>query len=112
MLEFGDSALPIKAQAELLALSRSGLYYRPAPPPPEELDECTPLFVALSTALTGPFLNGTPLLGAAISAMFSYRSLLVVCLMVYVIDIGIAAWALRAPQYAAGRGPAVAEVGA
>jgi len=37
MLEFGDSALPIKAQAELLGLNRSGLYYHPAPPSPEEL---------------------------------------------------------------------------
>ena len=37
MLEFGDSALPTKAQTELLGLNRSGLYYRPAPPSPEEL---------------------------------------------------------------------------
>jgi len=37
MLEFGDSALPIKAQAELLGLNRSGLYYRPVPSSPEEL---------------------------------------------------------------------------
>lgn len=37
MLEFGDSALPIKAQAELLGLNRSGLYYHPVPPSPEEL---------------------------------------------------------------------------
>ncbi len=37
MLEFGDSALPIKGQAELLGLNRSGLYYRPVPTSPEEL---------------------------------------------------------------------------
>ena len=37
MLEFGDSALPLKAQAELLGLNRSGLYYHPVPPSPEEL---------------------------------------------------------------------------
>lgn len=63
--------------------------------PPER----TPLFVGLANAMTGPFLTVTPLIGAAISAIFGYRSLLFFCLGVYVIDIGLAAWAARAPRY-------------
>ena len=34
MVERAGAALPLAVQAELLGLSRSSLYYRPAPPPP------------------------------------------------------------------------------
>lgn len=37
MLERTDAALPLKTQAALLSLNRSGLYYQPKPPSPEEL---------------------------------------------------------------------------
>ncbi len=37
MVERAGSDLPLSVQAELLGLSRSSLYYRPAGPPPEEV---------------------------------------------------------------------------
>ena len=37
MVEREGGELPVVAQAELLAISRSGLYYRPVPPSPEEV---------------------------------------------------------------------------
>ena len=37
MIDWTDRELPLNAQAELLSLNRSGLYYRPLPPSPEEL---------------------------------------------------------------------------
>jgi MFS family permease len=63
--------------------------------PPER----TPLFVALSNAVTGPFLTLTPLIGAGLSAVFGYQSLLWFCLSVYVVDIVLATWAARAPHF-------------
>jgi putative transposase len=37
LVERECTALPLKMQAELLGLNRSGLYYRPVPPSPEEV---------------------------------------------------------------------------
>lgn len=37
LIERVESELPISVQAELLSISRSNLYYRPAPPSPEEV---------------------------------------------------------------------------
>lgn len=37
LLDWGKRELPLKTQAELLGLNRSGLYYTPKPPSPEEL---------------------------------------------------------------------------
>ena len=37
MVERAGSDLPLAVQAELLGLSRSSRYYRPAGPPPEEV---------------------------------------------------------------------------
>ncbi len=37
LLDWDDPALPIKSQAELLSLNRSGLYYRPLAPSAEEV---------------------------------------------------------------------------
>jgi putative transposase len=37
LLDWDDSSLPITSQAELLNLNRSGLYYRPLAPSPEEV---------------------------------------------------------------------------
>lgn len=37
MIEWEESELPIKTQAELLSLNRSSLYYRPVEPSPEEV---------------------------------------------------------------------------
>jgi putative transposase len=37
LLDFHDSELSVKAQAELLGLNRSSLYYKPVAPSPEEL---------------------------------------------------------------------------
>ena len=36
-MDWTDRALPLSLQAELLSLNRSGLYYQPVPPSPEEL---------------------------------------------------------------------------
>jgi putative transposase len=36
-VDWTDRALPLSLQAELLSLNRSGLYYQPVPPTPEEL---------------------------------------------------------------------------
>lgn len=56
-----------------------------------------PLFVGLANAVTGPFLALTPLLGALISGWVGYRTLLFLCIGVYVIDIALAQWSVRAP---------------
>ena len=37
MVEHGDDALPLTTQAALLQISRSSLYYKAVPPPPEEV---------------------------------------------------------------------------
>jgi len=37
LIDWTDRDLPLKVQAELLSLNRSGLYYHPLPPSPEEL---------------------------------------------------------------------------
>jgi putative transposase len=37
MIEHNPAELSLKTQAQLLSLNRSGLYYQPAPPPPEEI---------------------------------------------------------------------------
>jgi len=37
LVDWTDRALPLSVQAELLSLNRSGLYYQPVPPSPEEL---------------------------------------------------------------------------
>ncbi len=37
LLDRADPQLPLKTQAALLSLNRSGLYYRPVPPSPQEL---------------------------------------------------------------------------
>ncbi|MED1562028.1 IS3 family transposase [Alkalihalobacillus alcalophilus] len=37
MIEWEDSELALKKQAELLGLNRSSLYYKPVPPDPEEI---------------------------------------------------------------------------
>lgn len=37
LLDRSDGSLPLKTQAELLGLNRSGLYYRPLAPSPEEI---------------------------------------------------------------------------
>lgn len=37
LLDWKDRELPIKTQAELLGLNRSGLYYKSVPPSPEEV---------------------------------------------------------------------------
>lgn len=37
MIDWTDRELPLTTQAELLSLNRSGLYYQPLPPSPEEL---------------------------------------------------------------------------
>lgn len=37
LLDWDRSELPLKTQAELLTLNRSGLYYVPRPPSPEEV---------------------------------------------------------------------------
>lgn len=36
-MDWSDRELPLSVQADLLSLNRSGLYYRPVPPSPEEL---------------------------------------------------------------------------
>lgn len=37
LVDWADRELPVSIQAELLSLNRSGLYYQPVPPSPEEL---------------------------------------------------------------------------
>ena len=36
-MDWENRELPVRAQAELLTLNRSGLYYQPVPPSPEEV---------------------------------------------------------------------------
>lgn len=37
LVEHDEPGLPLRTQAQLLGISRSGLYYQPAPPSPREL---------------------------------------------------------------------------
>lgn len=77
----------IYSQGIILAVNNLNM----ATSPPER----TPTFVALANAITGPFLTLTPLLGAVIATAFGYRALFLACLVIYVVDVGIASWAAR-----------------
>jgi len=37
MLDWNSTELPLTAQADILSLNRSSLYYKPVPPSPEEI---------------------------------------------------------------------------
>lgn len=76
-----------------IILSVTNLNVATSPP------ERTPIFVGLANALTGPFLALTPMLGALISRFAGYRTLLFICIGVYVCDILLANWASKGVQH-------------
>lgn len=66
---------------QCVIMSVTGLTIETSPP------ERLPLFMGLGSGLTGPLLGLMPMVGATLTGLFGYHTLLVLCMVLYLINL-------------------------